>query len=139
MKDADRRQAISARIKELRGRRGMTQPQVADAVDVSLRTYQNWEAGGGTSGENYERLGEVLGASYDYLMTGGDVMPPTADVLGRLDHLQASVDRILERLEAAEVEREILAAVQASGEGSSPPETGEGARSTRRAGGKRRS
>ena len=116
MKDADRRQAISARIKELRERRGLTQPQVATALDVSLRTYQNWEAGGGTSGEHYERLAELLGVSYDYLMTGGEMMPPTADVLSRLDRLQRDVAEILDRLELQDAERELDAPDRARGQ-----------------------
>ena len=100
MEDAERRQEISARIKMLRERRALTQSQVAKAVGVELRTYQNWEAGGGTSHENYESLAEILGTSFDYLLTGGETAPPAEDVLGRLDAIEAR----LAAVEAAEGE-----------------------------------
>jgi transcriptional regulator with XRE-family HTH domain len=92
MKDAERKRDISERIKALRERRGLTQPQVAREVGAELRTYQNWESGGGTSHENYERLAEVLGCSYDYLVTGAEVSPPAEDILSRLDAIDEAVD-----------------------------------------------
>lgn len=97
MEDAERRQQISERIRSSRERKAFTQPQVAKRVGVELRTYQNWEAGGGTSHENYELLAEILGVSFDYLLTGGDVGPVREDVLSRLD---ATEDRAAELREA---------------------------------------
>lgn len=36
---------LSERLKELRGDRGLSQPQVADSLDISRSTYANWEQG----------------------------------------------------------------------------------------------
>jgi transcriptional regulator with XRE-family HTH domain len=63
-----RKLEIGARIKELREARRIPQPHVADHVGTTLRNYQRWEAGGGTTYDNYERLAEVLGVSPDYLL-----------------------------------------------------------------------
>ena len=116
MKDAERRSEISERIKALRERRGLTQPQVAERVGVQNRTYQNWEAGGGTSGDNYERLAEVLGVSYDYLVIGESATPPPADILARLARIESVLEQIQgaldldSDLEAAELEQDEEAA-----------------------------
>lgn len=102
MDDAERRREISERIAELRKARGLKQPQVARMVGVQLRTYQNWEAGGGTSHENYEALAGALGSSYDYILTGGDSAPPREDILARLDRIEGSLDDLLEWAERVE-------------------------------------
>lgn len=94
MKDVERKQAIGDRIAALRERRGFTQPQVASRVPTQLRNYQNWEAGHGTSGENYERIAEILGCSYDYLVTGAEASPPREDILARLDQIEERVAEI---------------------------------------------
>ncbi len=113
MDDAERRQEISARIKALRERRGLTQPQVAERLGMAskLRTYQNWELGGGTSHDNYERLAEILGVSYDYLLTGAESSPPADDILARLDAgaseaagLREAVEALREELRATRTE-----------------------------------
>lgn len=88
MKDAERKKAIGGRIKTLRERRGYTQPQLMEAAGLDrskFRSLQNWEAGGGTDHNTYERLAEALGCSYDYLMVGGEMAPPADDILARLD------------------------------------------------------
>jgi len=36
---------IKDRLRELRTERGLTQPQVADALEISRATYANWEQG----------------------------------------------------------------------------------------------
>lgn len=101
MRDAERKKAIGERIKALRERRGLTQPQLMDAMGLDrskFRSLQNWEAGGGTSHENYERLSEALGCSYDYLVTGAEAMPPAEDVLSRLDEIDAHLERLAARV-----------------------------------------
>jgi transcriptional regulator with XRE-family HTH domain len=97
MENAERRAQISVRIRELRERRGFTQPQVADRIGAQLRTYQKWEGGGGTSGENYERLAEVFGVSYDYLVMGRESEPVPEDILGRLDEIREEMGTLGEQ------------------------------------------
>jgi transcriptional regulator with XRE-family HTH domain len=99
MRDAERKRAIGERIKALRERRGFTQPQLMEVAGLEashFRNLQNWEAGGGTNHENYERLAEALGCSYDYLMTGAEIGPPPEDILGRLDAYRKRL-RLVER------------------------------------------
>lgn len=104
MDDAERRREVSKRVAELRKQRGLKQPQVARRVGVQLRTYQNWEAGGGTSHENYEKLADVLETSYDYLLTGGEYTPPPGDILSRLDALEGAVGETQAEVRAARTE-----------------------------------
>lgn len=112
MKDAKRKKAIGERMTQLRERRGFTQPQVAGRVGTSLRNYQNWEAGGGTSGENYESVADVLGCSYDYLVMGAESTPPREDILARLDGIEAALEQLLVAPTAAETKERAAAASQ---------------------------
>ena len=61
------------RLRDARIKKGYTQPQCADHLEVALRTYQCYE--GGTRYPSFEVLldmGEVLNTSIDYLM-GRDI------------------------------------------------------------------
>lgn len=57
------------RLREMRKKRGYTQPQLAEILDVALRSYQCYE--GGTRRPSYElliKIGDVLDVSIDYLL-----------------------------------------------------------------------
>lgn len=55
-------EALSARIREARGERGLTQDEVARRVGVTVRAYQRWEEGASMPHRrNLDRLREVLG------------------------------------------------------------------------------
>ena len=118
MAEAKRKKEISERIAELRERRGLTQEQVARRVGANLRTYQNWEAGGGTSGENYELLAEILETSHDYLVTGGEHTPPAGDILSRLDQIQTDLAGLVEG--QAELDERLAGLQAALGRGPKP-------------------
>jgi transcriptional regulator with XRE-family HTH domain len=56
------------RIRELRA--GIPQPRIADQVGVTLRAYQEWEAGGGIGWDNLVKLAEVFGVTEEYIEFG---------------------------------------------------------------------
>lgn len=100
MADAQRKRDIGGRIAEERERRRLTQPQVIERAGFgssanALRKYQYWEAGKHLPGhEEIEAVAEVLGVSYDYLVTGGEQSPPAKDILARLDNIESQLRRI---------------------------------------------
>jgi transcriptional regulator with XRE-family HTH domain len=84
---------MAARIRELRGLR--PQPQMASEVGVSLRGYQQWEAGGGIKWSNLERLAKVHDVSPNYILYGEEKPrgPKT-----QLDRIEAKLDELLAAL-----------------------------------------
>ena len=91
--EAEQREAIAERIRQLRGR--VPQREIADRVGVTERAYQAWEAGGGIAWDNLQALANALGVSDEYLIYGdaGD---------------QARLGTQLERVEARIVRVEAL-------------------------------
>jgi transcriptional regulator with XRE-family HTH domain len=76
-------QAIAQRIRGLREARGNPpQPIVAAKVGVSLRTYQNWEAGDAKPEyRNLERLSDYFGVSEEFILTGAENSVPESPVV----------------------------------------------------------
>lgn len=100
-------QEIGARLRELR--RGRPQTAVADALEVSERAYQNWEAGDAKpSYRNLQRLAEFYGVGEDYILTGAPGAPPpeTPD-LSLAGAGESQLDRIERRLEEIGEERRL--------------------------------
>ncbi len=63
------------RLRQLRMKRGFTQPQMADFLNVALRSYQCYE--GGTRCPSYElliQIGDILNVSIDYLLGRDDFL-----------------------------------------------------------------
>lgn len=63
------------RLREMRIKRHYTQPQMADFIDVALRTYQGYE--GETRFPSFDtivQLADVLDVSLDYLFGRDDFM-----------------------------------------------------------------
>lgn len=75
-------QKISARLIGARNSKALSQSELADKVEVSLRSVQNWEDssvnGSAPRGKNLRRLSEVLGVPIAYLL-GEDV--PTGTIV----------------------------------------------------------
>src|SRR5260370_570112 len=90
--DPEQQKAVAARVKELRGLR--PQPQMAAEVGVSLRAYQEWEAGGGIKWSNLQRLAEVHGVTPNYILYGEEKPrgPKT-----QLDRIESKLDDLLAR------------------------------------------
>ncbi len=63
------------RLRSMRIKRQYTQPQMADFIDVALRTYQGYEGGSRCpSFETLVRIADVLDVSIDYLMGRDDFL-----------------------------------------------------------------
>lgn len=106
--DKERQEEIGARLKELRGRK--PQPVVADAVNVTLRAYQAWEAGdSGIAWDNLVKLAGYFGVSADYIEYGetGREGPST-----QLDRIEAMLVEVLERLGDGAIEELVSAAIR---------------------------
>ncbi len=94
-------EAVATRLKELRGAR--PQPLVAAEVGVSLRAYQQWEAGGGIAWSNVQALAEFYGVSPQWLLNGEE---PAATDPGQSDRVRASLAEILGALNLERENRE---------------------------------
>lgn len=102
------------RIRELREQRHLTQPVVADRVHVTLRAYQEWEAGGGIQWENAKRLAKVLGATPDFIMSGEPRETPDLSTNGQpsqLDRIEEELAGIKQMLESSDAAAKVLADV----------------------------
>jgi hypothetical protein len=99
MANGGKREDIASRIRVLRGAR--PQPQIAHEVGVTLRAYQEWEAGGGIAWPNLRRLAEVHGVTTDWL-ENGDGQPEHAHA--QLDRIERKLDELLARLGAITVD-----------------------------------
>lgn len=70
---------FNEKLRLLRKNAGLTQRQVADAVGVTYRTYQNYEAGASSpSGDVASRLAAALGVSTDTLLGAAPASAPEA-------------------------------------------------------------
>jgi transcriptional regulator with XRE-family HTH domain len=88
-----------ARISELREQRHFTQSVVAERVGVTLRGYQEWEAGGGIQWENAKKLAKVLGTTPDILMSGPPpAMPDIAPDREQLNRIEAALADVNEQV-----------------------------------------
>ncbi|MBR6519061.1 MAG: helix-turn-helix transcriptional regulator [Oscillospiraceae bacterium] len=66
-------------IAELRKKRGLTQKQLADKLNLSNKTISKWESGNGSPNiSNLPALAETLGVSVDELLKG-ELNKPEAD------------------------------------------------------------
>lgn len=95
-RDEKERREMGARIEELRASRGFKQQYIADRVGVQLRTYQLWQAGAITPGqENLEKLAEVFCVTPQFILRGEtpDLSLPE-DQLSQLDRIEAKLDAI---------------------------------------------
>ena len=86
--------AVGHRIGLLRARKGLTQYQAAYEIGVPPRTYQTWEAGHcQTSRVNYERIGNTLGASANWILFGQEKPPDLSPRLVSQDQIDALEER----------------------------------------------
>lgn len=63
------------RLRAMRIKRNFTQPQLADMLNVALRTYQGYE--GGTRSPSFStliKIADILDVSLDYLLGRDDFM-----------------------------------------------------------------
>lgn len=67
---------IGRRIAYARKRAGLTQPDLADYLDVTVRTVQNLEAGGVTAYKYIEKIAELTHTSKEWLLYEADGSSP---------------------------------------------------------------
>ncbi len=80
------------KVKELRTKKGMSQPELAKAIEVSTRTIAGYESCKSypRSQEKYEKLAVALDTSVDYLRTESDsFITQAGEQYGRRGQLQA--------------------------------------------------
>ncbi|MEC3880781.1 helix-turn-helix domain-containing protein [Parapedobacter sp. 10938] len=91
--------AILAKVKRLRKERGLSQAEMADALHIALKTYQNIE--GGITRIDIERLGQiatVLEVTLHDLV--GSEKPPHEDVERLIAEEKALYNKIIHDKEA---------------------------------------
>lgn len=67
---------LDEKLVHLRKEKGLTQLELAEAVNVSRQAVSKWESGGGTpSTENLRGLSELYGVSVDYLLNEEERRP----------------------------------------------------------------
>lgn len=115
MAQSKRKAETGGRIKDLReNRKHLTIPQICERIGIgtsqgATRKYQYWEEGKHSPpAETLEAIADVLGVSYDYLVTGGDQPPPAKDILKRLDALQDQQAELLAMISEVRSEQERL-------------------------------
>jgi transcriptional regulator with XRE-family HTH domain len=95
------------RIKGLREERGLTQQEVADVQDITLRAYQRQEAGGGLKAENAKALADFYGVELKWLLHG-----EAPDLLGSLNGSRpAELAAIREQLQQIQECNAVIVAV----------------------------
>lgn len=103
-------QEIGARIAQARHEAGgMTQEELAEALNVSKRSVQDYEAGVTIPWKHFQRLEQIFKRPIDWFLHGGE--EPSEDRLAQV--LREELEPILQRL------REIEALLQDEGP---PPE-----------------
>jgi len=60
------------RVKSLRQAKGLTQKQMADALNITERNYQRYEATNSPSNANLLRMADFFDVSTDYLLGRSD-------------------------------------------------------------------
>ncbi len=93
--------SVATRLRSLRGRRPQT--TIAAGIGVSLRAYQQWEAGGGIAWHNLDALARFHSVSTEWLISG-EAAPERAGA--ELDGVQASLSTMLEAMAAERLHRD---------------------------------
>lgn len=89
------RSEITERIKLARREAGLTQAEMADAIDVAARTYQNYEDFRVPWGL-LNRISMVTGRSVAWLLHGEEApISDTPALMGRLSELEAKLDELI--------------------------------------------
>ena len=98
---------IGARIAEAREQAGLRQEDLADILNVSTRTVQNYEAGATKPYKHLVAIAGATGRTAEWLLHGDPEQDVSRDewrdrVEGQLSDVHALLDRILDRLDPPE-------------------------------------
>jgi len=96
------REEITARIKQARKEAGLSQPEMAEALNVIPRTYQNYEYGRVPWGLIND-IARVTGRGSEWLLHGDapdlmNTMRPDGPSVAQLDRIEAKLDAVLHAL-----------------------------------------
>lgn len=100
-------EAVIGRIVQKRREAGLTQPEVADLLDINLRTYQDYESHR-VPWRRIEQLAEVLGTSKRWLLYGDEQPTPAPSnelaerYISVMEELTAEIARLRRRLDDSE-------------------------------------
>lgn len=107
------REEITARIQKARIEAGLTQAELAGLLDVTPRTYQNYESHR-VPWNLINQIAKATGKTSEWLIHGDP--EPTPDLMSafgngdRMARIEAKLDEILSRLSALELDPEDRAA-----------------------------
>lgn len=87
------RAEITARIRQARMEAGLTQPEMAQLLDVGQRAYQNYESER-VPWDLMGRIADVTGRSLRWLLHGEDEDEPSMEVMQRLAAIQQRLDSL---------------------------------------------
>jgi transcriptional regulator with XRE-family HTH domain len=90
---------LGRRIKAAREEAGLTQPELADLIGLSMRQVQNLEAGVSKPYKHIREIAEATGKSIEWLLHGDNVTPGSEDrlreiVQEELEGVREAVSRI---------------------------------------------
>lgn len=88
--------AVMARIKEAREGEGLTQREVADALEIHVNTVANWERKHMPTMRDLPRVAKILNRTPDWLLYGDDA--PVEGLSERLDRMEQMLEEVLRRL-----------------------------------------
>lgn len=92
------------RIKWLREEKlHLTQEGMADKVGVTLRGYQEWEAGGGIKWDNAKKLAKAAGVTPDWIMSGDrEETPDLSSGQSPMDRVEIALKELRAELAATQ-------------------------------------
>lgn len=94
----------------LRKKRGLTQQELAEAVNVSRQAISKWELGAAQpSTENFRSLSMLYGVPVDVLLNGALNLPEAGRALPEVPVQQDGAGRVEDRFQDDEIKKEISA------------------------------
>jgi len=92
------RREITERIRQARTEAGLTQPEMANLLEVAMRTYQNYESER-VPWDLMGRISDITGRSLRWLLHGESEATTYADLAGMVEQQKALATAIAELTE----------------------------------------
>lgn len=93
---------IGARIQQARNERGLTQDELAELADVSVRALQTWESGKVIPYRHFRDLARLLKKQEEWFLYGEPEPAEDADVAERLGRIEQILEELAARLDQDE-------------------------------------
>ena len=91
-------ESLAERIRRLRIENGLTIREVAEAIQVPITTYRDWEYGKAIRGEPYSKLASVFNVSLEELLLGEEKANP--EILRHLMLARESIEAVIKSVKA---------------------------------------